>query len=180
MWIITLWVPVFWDAPVLRPEELPVADCELLIVTSRHSGEVAGQCSRLGLGRERILFLKNHCRLEDMECLLHRSGGAAGQEAAGEAAASRQRVISTPALLTSGVLSEEELSGDYVRLAALELICRRLEAKVPGAAAGAGCIPGGLCPLHKRPAAGAQALSFDSFSGFAPEDGAGGRLSGRP
>ena len=162
----------FLGRPVLRPEELPVSDCELLIVTTRHSGEVAGQCSRLGLGRERMLFLKNHCRLEDMNTPCTVAGELLGKELL-ERLLPRQRVISTPALLSSSALPESELSGDYVRLSALELICRRLDAKVPGAAAELGVYRGDFarCINSLLPERGLYL--FDSFSGFAPADGAG-------
>ncbi len=162
----------FLGRPVLRPEELPVADCELLIVTSRHSGDIAGQCSRLGLDRERILFLKNHCRLEDMNA----SCTTAAEKLLGgellERLLPRQRVISSPALLSSSALPERELSGDYVRLAALELICRRLEGKVPGAAAELGVYRGDFARCINSLLPGRKLYLFDSFSGFEPGDGA--------
>lgn len=162
----------FLGRPILRPEELPVADCELLIVTTRHSGEVAGQCSRLGLGRERILFLKNHCRLEDMNAPCTGAEKLLGRELL-ERLLPGQRIISVPARLSSGALSREELSGDYVRLSTLELICRRLEAKVPGAAAELGVYRGDFARCINALLPERKLYLFDSFSGFAPEDGAG-------
>ena len=49
----------FLGKPVLLPEEIPVSDCTLLIVTTRQAEEIAGQCARLGIPEERCLFLKN-------------------------------------------------------------------------------------------------------------------------
>ena len=164
--------PGFLGRPVLRPEELPVSDCELLIVTSRHSGDIALQCSRLGLGRERILFLKNHCRLEDMNASCTGAEKLLGRELL-ERLLPGQRIISVPARLSSGALSREELSGDYVRLSTLELICRRLEAKVPGAAAELGVYRGDFARCINALLPERKLYLFDSFSGFAPEDGAG-------
>ena len=161
----------FLGRPILRPEELPVTDCELLIVTTRHSGEVAGQCSRLGLDRERILFLKNHCRLDDMNASCTAAEKLLGRELL-ERLLPRQRVISTPARLSSSALPESELSGDYVRLSALELICRRLGARVPGAAAELGVYRGDFARCINSLLPERRLYLFDSFSGFAPTDGA--------
>ena len=161
----------FLGRPVLRPEELPVSDCELLIVTSRHSGDIAEQCGRLGLGRERILFLKNHCRPEDMNASCTAAEKLLGRELL-QRLLPRQRIISTPERLSSCALSEAELSGDYVRLSALELICRRLDKRVPGAAAELGVYRGDFARCINTLLPGRTLYLFDSFSGFAPGDGA--------
>ena len=39
----------FLGRPVFLPEDLPMADCELLIVTTRHTDAVARRCSELGI-----------------------------------------------------------------------------------------------------------------------------------
>lgn len=161
----------FLGRPVLRPEELTVNNCELLIVSSWHSGEIAGQCSRLGLARERILFLKSHCRLEDMNASCTAAEKLLGGELL-QRLLPRQRIISTPELLSSSALPESELSGDYVRLSALELICRRLDSKVPGAAAELGVYRGDFARCINRLLPQRKLYLFDSFSGFEPGDGA--------
>ena len=49
----------FLDEPVLLPGDIPVSDCELLIVTTRQAEAVAQQCCQLGILQERCLFLKS-------------------------------------------------------------------------------------------------------------------------
>lgn len=56
---------IFLGRPVLLPEEIPVSQCDLLIVTIRHADAVAQDCARLGIPPERCLFLKNSRRLVD-------------------------------------------------------------------------------------------------------------------
>ena len=39
----------FWGKPVLLPEEIPVSDCALVIVTTRQTEAVAQRCRQLGI-----------------------------------------------------------------------------------------------------------------------------------
>ena len=55
----------FLSRPVLTPEAVPVPDCDLMIVTTRHGSEIAGTCETLGIPAERCLFLKNSVSLRD-------------------------------------------------------------------------------------------------------------------
>lgn len=55
----------FLGRPVLSPEMVSASDCDLMIVTTRHVGEIAGQCARLGIPAERCLYLKNSVTLCD-------------------------------------------------------------------------------------------------------------------
>ena len=43
----------FLGRPVLPPEEIPVPDCDLMIVTTRHGSEIAGKCAKQGIPAER-------------------------------------------------------------------------------------------------------------------------------
>ena len=56
---------LFLGKPVLLPEELPISDCELVIVTTRQAEAVARRCHQLGIPPERCLFLKNSVFLTD-------------------------------------------------------------------------------------------------------------------
>ncbi len=151
--------------PVILPEKLPAADCDLLIVTTRQADAVARQCQGLGIGEERILFLKNSCLDRNQNCT---AAGLLGPELL-DRLLPRQRMVPTPAQLRPHRLPDRELDNDYVRLATLELLCRQL-ASVPGAAAElgvyrghfAGCI-NALLPRRKL-------YLFDSFQGFSPKD----------
>ena len=157
----------FLGKPVLLPERMDVNDCQLLIITARHADAIAERCSRLGIPAEKCLFLKNSTTLVD------RNGACSvAKEILGEALLAQlipvQRMIPTPVQLIPHALPEKELTNDYVRLATLELLCRRLE-EVPGAAAELGVYRGffarcinGLMPERRL-------YLFDSFEGFSED-----------
>ena len=157
----------FLGKSVLLPERMVVDDCELLIITTRHADAIADRCSRLGIPAEKCLFLKNSTTLVDRN-----EACSVAKEILGEALLAQlipaQRMIPTPVQLTPHALPEKELSNDYVRLATLELLCRRLE-EVPGAAAELGVYRGffarcinGLMPERRL-------YLFDSFEGFSED-----------
>lgn len=160
----------FLGKPVLLPEALPVEQCDLLIVTTRHADAVARRCEGLEIPAEKILFLKNHFCLSDRN-----AGCTAARALLGDALVEkllpRQRIVSTPPQLSPSVLEEGELSNDYVRLATLELICRRLEG-IPGAAAELGVYKGFFARCINRLLPERKLYLFDSFAGFDPEAGA--------
>ena len=157
----------FLGKPVLLPEKLNISDCELLIITARHADAIAQRCAELNIPAEKCLFLKNSTTLVDRN-----EACSVAKEILGEALLAQlipaQRMIPTPVQLTPHALPEKELSNDYVRLATLELLCRRLE-EVPGAAAELGVYRGffarcinGLMPERRL-------YLFDSFEGFSED-----------
>lgn len=160
----------FLGKPVLLPEQLDPDDCELLIITTRHADAVAEKCAQLGISEEKLLFLKNNHHLSDRN-----DGCRVARELLGEELLRRllpkQRIIPTPARLANSVLTEGELSNDYVRLATLELLCRRLE-NVSGAAAELGVYKGFFARCINLLLPERRLYLFDSFEGFAPEAGA--------
>lgn len=157
----------FLGKPVLLPQQLDIGDCELLIVTTRHTDAVAERCVELGIPETKCLFLKNNYQLADRnaEC-------EAARRLLGSNLLSRllpkQRIVPTPARLAQSALPERELSNDYVRLATLELLCRRLE-EVPGAAAELGVYKGFFARCINQLLPERPLYLFDSFEGFAPE-----------
>ena len=78
----------------------------------------------------------------------------------------KQRMVPTPAQLNPHKLPEKDLSNDYVRLATLELLCRRL-AEVPGAAAELGVYRGFFARCINQLLPERKLYLFDSFEGFA-------------
>ena len=157
----------FLGKPVLLPEKLDISDCELLIITACHADAIAQRCAQLGIPAQKCLFLKNNTALLDRN-----DACSAAKEILGEDLLKkllpRQRTVPTPAQLNPHSLPEKDLSNDYVRLATLELLCRRLE-HVPGAAAELGVYRGffARCINHLLP--DRKLYLFDSFEGFAPE-----------
>lgn len=160
----------FLGKPVLKPEELDKNDCQLLIVTTRHANAVAKRCEELGIPAENCLFLKNAVTLSNRNAACTAAGKLLGETLVKQLCQA-YRMISEPASLHQPGLPEEALEGDYVRLATLELLCRRLR-NVPGETAELGVYKGffarcihGLLPERKL-------YLFDSFQGFGETAGA--------
>lgn len=163
---------VFLGKPVLLPAELPVSDCDLLIVTIRHADAVAERCAQLGLPARRCLYLKDSVVLSDRNAASESAARALLGEELLQKLLPRQRLIPVPEQLRDSRLSPQELGSDYARLAALELLCRRLE-QVPGAAAELGVYRGAFARCINRLLPRRTLYLFDSFQGFAPDSGAG-------
>lgn len=157
----------FLGKPVLLPEQLDVARCDLLIVTARHADAIAERCSQLGIPAQKCLFLKNNAVLQDRN-----DACSAAKTILGEGFLKRliprQWMVPTPDQLNSHILPEKELSNDYVRLATLELLCRRL-ADVPGSAAELGVYRGFFARCINQLLPKRKLYLFDSFEGFAEE-----------
>lgn len=158
---------LFLGKPVLLPEELEISNCGLLIVTTRHVGAVAERCEALGIPPEKCLFLKNNYQLSDRNAACTTAESLLGK-ALLEKLLPKQRTVPTPASLSGSMLPERDLSNDYVRLATLELLCRRLDS-VPGAAAELGVYKGFFARCINMLLPERKLYLFDSFEGFAPE-----------
>ena len=154
----------FLEKPVILPEQLDVSACDLLIITARHADAIADRCCQLGIPAERCLFLKNNTILLDRN-----ESCSAAKEVLGEDLLKKlipkQRMVPTPAHLNPHSLPEKDLSNDYVRLATLELLCRRL-AEVPGAAAELGVYRGFFARCINQLLPERKLYLFDSFEGF--------------
>ena len=156
----------FLGKQVLLPEQLPKDACELLIITTRHGDAVAARCDELGIPEEKRLFLKNNCRLTD------RNDACTVKELLGAELLDRllpgQHIVPVPAQLRDSRLPERELSNDYVRLATLELLCRRLDG-ISGAAAELGVYRGFFARCINLLMPGRKLYLFDSFEGFSED-----------
>jgi len=157
----------FLGKPVLLPQQLDMDDCELLIVTTRHTDAVVQRCIQLGIPKERLLFLKNHFLLTDRNdaCILAES--LLGRDLL-KKLLPKQRIIPTPTVLADSAIPERDLSNDYVRLATLELLCRRLDG-VPGAAAELGVYKGFFARCINQLLPDRKLYLFDSFESFGAE-----------
>ena len=157
----------FLGKTVLLPEQLVLSDCALLIVTTRHTDAVAQQCGQLGIPENKLLFLKNNYNLSDRNAACTIAQALLGAELL-KKLLPKQRIVPTPASLANSMLPERDLSNDYVRLATLELLCRRLE-DVPGAAAELGVYRGFFARCINQLLPERKLYLFDSFEGFAEE-----------
>ena len=158
---------IFLGKPVFLPNQLKQADCDLLIVTTRHAGAVADTCAQLGITPEKLLFLKNNHHLSDRNDACTTAQTLLGNELL-KKLLPKQRIVPTPASLADSNLPERDLSNDYVRLATLELLCRRLEG-VPGAAAELGVYKGFFARCMNQLMPERTLYLFDSFEGFAQD-----------
>ena len=154
----------FLGRPVITPETLAERDYDLVIVTTRQADAVAAQCAARGIDGDKLLFLKNHTRLEERNRSYERARGLLG-DAFVEKLRCSERVIRAPLWTEAERLPERELENDYVRLKTLEVICRELDG-VQGAAAELGVYRGGFARcintlLPERPL-----YLFDTFAGF--------------
>ena len=160
----------FLGKVVLLPQQLRLEDCELLIVTTRHTDAVAQRCSQLGIPENRLLFLKNNYELSDRNTACNAAQALLGEELL-QKLLPKQRIVPTPASLANSRLPERDLSNDYVRLATLELLCRRLDG-VPGAVAELGVYRGFFARCMNQLLPERKLYLFDSFEGFEAEAGA--------
>ena len=161
----------FLDKPVLLPQQLPLRDCELLIITARHADAIGNRCRELGIPEEKCLFLKNNMVLTDRNTACTCAKDLLGEDLM-EKLLPKHRIVPTPAQLAGSALPEQDLGNDYVRLATLELLCRRL-ADVPGAAAELGVYRGRFARCINRLLPERTLYLFDSFAGFDSSAGAG-------
>ncbi len=159
----------FLGRPVLLPEDLPAADCDLLIVTTRHAAAVGETCEKLGISPEICLFLKNNYTLNDRNTACTRAADILGRDLLSRLLP-RQHIVPTPAQLGDSKLPCRDLENDYVRLATLELLCRRVK-DLPGAAAELGVYKGFFARCINQLLPHKPLYLFDSFQGF--EEGAG-------
>lgn len=157
----------FLDKPVLLPQQLPLRDCELLIITARHADAIGNRCRELGIPEEKCLFLKNNMVLTDRNTACTCAKDLLGEDLM-EKLLPKHRIVPTPAQLAGSALPEQDLGNDYVRLATLELLCRRL-ADVPGAAAELGVYRGFFARCINQLLPERKIYLFDSFEGFAEE-----------
>ena len=160
----------FLGKPVLLPEQLAVADCDLLIITARHADAIGQRCRELGIPEGKCLFLKNNSFLADRNSQCSAAEEILGKELL-QRLLPRQHIVPTPAQLAAGILPEQELTNDYVRLATLELLCRKLAA-VSGAAAELGVYRGFFARCINLLLPERTLYLFDSFAGFGERTGA--------
>ena len=157
----------FLGKPVLLPDQLPLHDCDLLIITARHADAIGNRCRELGIPEEKCLFLKNNMILTDRNTACTCAKDLLGEDLL-KKLLPKHRTLPTPAQLADSALPERDLSNDYVRLATLELLCRRL-ADVPGGAAELGVYRGFFARCINQLLPERKLYLFDSFEGFSEE-----------
>ncbi|MBR5293143.1 MAG: class I SAM-dependent methyltransferase [Oscillospiraceae bacterium] len=157
----------FLGKPVLLPEQVDASRVELMIITARQAQAIADRCAEIGIPESRCLFLKNNAVLLDRNDRCGTAEKLLGADLLRNLVP-HQRMVATPAQLSSPLLSDRELTNDYVRLSTLELLCRRLE-HVPGAAAELGVYRGFFARCINALLPQRKLYLFDSFEGFAED-----------
>lgn len=160
----------FLGRPIILPEELAKQACELLIIATRHTAPVMARCAELGIAREKILFTKNHLETIDRNASCTVAEKLLGEEII-KKLIPESHIVRAPRALGISALSRAEHENDYVRLASLELICKRLT-DVAGAAAELGVYRGEFAKYINRLMPERRLYLFDSFEGFAENAGA--------
>lgn len=160
----------FLGKSVLLPQQLAIEQGDLLLITTRHVDAISQRCEELGIPAGNCLYLKNHAFLQDRNAACSLAKELLGEDLL-KRVIPKQRMVTTPAQLADPVLPERELSNDYVRLATLELLCRRLS-EVSGAAAELGVYRGFFARCIQQLLPQRKLYLFDSFDGFLPEAGA--------
>ena len=108
----------FLEKPVLLPDQLPLHDCDLLIITARHADDIGNRCRELGIPEEKCLFLKNNMILTDRNTACTCAKDLLG-EALLKKLLPKHRTLPTPAQLADSALPERDLGNDYVTISCL-------------------------------------------------------------
>ena len=159
----------FLGRPVKLPEELDITDCELVIVTARDFRGIKKRGLELGIPEEKMFYLKNSWQLTDQNEKCSAAKTLLGEQLYGTLC-QQQRMVTVPHSLEKSVLPEEDQNNDYVRLATLELLTRRLK-NVSGNVAELGVYKGGFACCLNFLMPERKLYLFDSFEGFEKAEG---------
>ena len=154
----------FLGRPVIPPREIDPGETDLVIVTVSDAEGVSRRCRELGIPENRLFFLKNHMRLLDRNAACETAEAVLGRDYVTRLQGS-ERLIRRPLWTGCEILTEAELSVDYVRLKTLEMLCRELE-NVDGAAAELGVYRGGFARCLNALLPDRRLYLFDTFAGF--------------
>lgn len=161
----------FLGRPVISPGESRLREADLLIVTVADAEGVSQRCRELGIGDDRLFFLKNHLTLTERNRNTMLAEAALGKDYV-EGLRGSERLIRRPLWTERERLAEAELTVDYVRLKTLEMLCGQIEG-VPGAAAELGVYRGAFARCINALLPERTLFLFDSFEGFDERESAG-------
>ena len=161
----------FLGRPVISPRERALRDADLVIVTVSDAEGVSRRCRKLGIGEDRLFFLKNHLTLTERNRNTEAAEAVLGK-AFVDGLRGSERLIRRPLWTEREALPEDALAVDYVRLKTLEMLCGQIK-DLPGAAAELGVYRGGFARCLNALLPERRLYLFDSFEGFDPRESAG-------
>ena len=161
----------FLGRPVLRPEEVKNGDIDLILVTRRHVDDIAHKAAELGIGAEKLVFLKSNWQLCDRN-RDYTAAEALLDPAYLDSVKAPQHTVRDPLWVFDSPLAPRDLENDYVRMRTLEALCRELD-NVPGAAAELGVYRGGSARCINALLPDRTLYLFDTFEGFDPAEARG-------
>ena len=165
----------FLGRPVLRPEEVGNEEIDLILVASRHADAIAQKAEELGIGREKLVFLKNNWTLTDRNRDYTAAESVLDPRYL-DGVRAPHHAVRDPLWTEASPLAPRDLENDYVRVRSLEVLCRGLD-EVPGAAAELGVYRGGFAGCINALLPERTLYLFDTFAGF-DEAEAGGDNAG--
>lgn len=154
----------FLGKPVLLPKDFNVSDCELMIITARDCTTIRKHCLELGIAETKLFHLKNNWQLTDLNESCDSAISLLGEELY-KKLSQKQLAVTVPTFLQNINFPEADLSNDYVRLATLGLLCRRIS-DLPGNIAELGVYKGGFARCLNFLMPERTLYLFDSFEGF--------------
>lgn len=160
----------FMGRPVIRPEQLPLENVELILISCRQSMEVRKQCLNMGIRPESMYFLKNHYVLEDLNKSCDTVRKLLGDDFL-SAVSEYCHIIREPSYAFDALQSENAPENDYVRCRTLQLLSELLP-DIPGAVAELGVYRGDFARELSRLFPDRTLYLFDSFQGFVPKEAA--------
>lgn len=161
----------FLDRPVISPEELSQREYDLILVTARDADGVQRRCRELGIDENALFYLKNDAVLTSRSRAWDAARSVLGAAYLDDRHG-QERLIRRPLWTERECLPEQALKGDYVRLKTLEMLCGEL-GDIPGSAAELGVFRGDFAECINRLLPERRLYLFDSFEGFAAEEGKG-------
>lgn len=165
----------FMGKRVIRPEELPL-DYDAVIVASMYTEEIRRQCIALKINLEKVIFLYNNVRMEDINSNYELMAEVLGDEYK-DIVKNRYHLVRTIAK-NEVTKSRDDLlkkmpmyEDDYVRTKTLELAADEIEEqKIPGAVAELGVFRGEFARCINAVFPDRELYLFDTFEGFSNKE----------
>lgn len=156
---------------VYSPEELVSVEYDVICVANLFSQPIFEQCKKIGIDTNKVIFLYNNCKLQDMNQDYEFVERVLGKEYA-EIVQKRYHVVRGveaygDLCISSGNLGGGYVDSDYVRIKCFELAVKEMRKRnVPGAVAEVGVFRGEFAQYINYAFPDRKCYLFDTFDGF--------------